>query len=122
MGSLTLFIILVVLYVILNVLDGHSTYLVISKTSHTNERNPIARFIFKKIGPLAGVIVIKSLIVPLVFLMFYFFSFKSLQMNIILLVANVLYLLTVINNYNVLKKVKNWQRISEEFSIDIDDD
>jgi hypothetical protein len=122
MESSLLFGILIVLYIILNVLDGYTTYKVISRTSYHNERNPIARFIFKKIGVIGGVIAIKSLMIPIIALMIYYYSFKNYTMNLILVFADVLYSYAVINNFNVYKRVKLHEEIRLSFQLDSDDD
>lgn len=114
MGSNTLFLIMVALFVILNILDGHSTYKVVSKTSFKNEKNPIARLIFKLLGPLAGIIILKSILIPIIFLMFYYFSFRKVEMNIILVLANFFYLSVVIHNYNVVKKLNYYATLTEK--------
>jgi uncharacterized protein YacL len=114
MESMTFFFILLVLFIILNLLDGHSTYKVVSKTNVNNERNPAARFIFRIFGPVAGIIILKSILVPLVFLMFFYFSFRRIEMNIVLIVANFFYLSVVIHNYNVVKKINYYAQLPEK--------
>jgi len=113
MDSDTLFYCLVTIFVILNFFDGHSTYKVISKTSIRNEKNPLARLIFKLFGPVAGIIVLKSILIPIIFLMFYYFSFKNIEMNIILILANFFYLSIVVHNYNVVKKINYYAQLSD---------
>ena len=115
MSSETLFISMVGLFILLNIFDGHSTYLVIKKTSIRNERNPAARFIFKLFGPVRGIIILKCILIPLVFLMFYYFSFRNAQMNIILILANFFYLSVVIHNYNVVKKLSFYAQLSDTY-------
>ncbi len=112
MSSDTLFYTMVVLFVILNVFDGHSTHKVIKKTSIRNERNPVARLVFKLMGPTMGIIILKSILIPIIFLMFYYFSFRNIEMNIILILANFFYLSVVIHNYNVVKRVNYYARLS----------
>ncbi|MDY0152150.1 MAG: DUF5658 family protein [Candidatus Cloacimonas sp.] len=36
-------------FLVLNVLDGHSTYLVLKPNHFSRERNPIARWVFRKL-------------------------------------------------------------------------
>ena len=113
MSSDTLFFSMVGLFILLNLFDGHSTYLVVKKTSIKNERNPVARFIFKIFGPAIGIITLKCILIPLVFLMFYYFSFRNTEMNIILILANFFYLSVVIHNYNVVRKLNYYAQISD---------
>ena len=115
MGSDILFFALLIIFVILNYFDGHSTYMVVTKTSIKSEKNPVARLIFKIFGPLAGIIILKSILIPIIFLMFYYFSFRNVEMNIILLFANIFYLAVVIHNYRVVKKIDYYARLSESF-------
>ncbi len=116
--SMLFFIVLVAVFTVLNILDGHSTYLVVSKTNANNEKNPIARIIFRILGPLVGIIVLKSILIPIVFLMFYYFRLNPGQMNLILILANIFYLLVVIHNYNVVKRIKANLLLMNELGID----
>ncbi len=122
MDSNILFLFMVAIFIILNIFDAHSTYKVISKTNISNEKNPVARFIFKIIGPVAGIIILKSILIPIVFLMFYYFSFRRIEMNIILIFANFFYLSVVIHNYNVVKKLNYYARFSEVDDEEEEDD
>jgi hypothetical protein len=118
MNSYSLFITLLFLFAVLNVLDGHSTFKVIKNTSINNEKNPVARFIFKRLGSLAGIIVLKSILIPLILLMLYYFSFQQVELNVILILANFFYLSVVIHNYNVVKRVKEHKKVMAETGID----
>lgn len=96
---------LIIIFIILNILDGHSTLKVISKTSIKSEKNPVARFLFKLVGPLTGIICLKSILIPVIILMMYYFYYKLLDMIIILIIANFFYLAVVIHNYKVFNRI-----------------
>ena len=113
----TFFHTLIAVFIILNILDAHSTLKVIAITSYRSEKNPVARFLFKLIGPLAGVIVLKSILIPVIFLMFYYFSFQRKDITIVLSIASILYLLIVIHNYSVVKKIKKHGLLMDEMDI-----
>lgn len=112
-----LVIILAVIFSFLNILDGHSTYLVVSNSSLKNEKNPIARFIFRKIGLKPGIISIKSLSILVVVFALIFYKSLISELLISLSIADVLYTLVVINNYKVYKKVKKRKELNQELLI-----
>jgi len=116
-----LFYLMIVIFVLLNVLDAHSTLKVISRTSYKNERNPVARLLFKLLGPLSGVIILKLIIIPVIFLMFYLFTFGTYDMNIVLVIANVFYLAVVFHNYNVVRRIDKFRSKLDEYDLPDDD-
>lgn len=120
MSSAMLFYLLIVVFVLLNVLDAHSTLKVISRTSYRNEKNPVARLLFKLLGPVAGVIILKAILVPVIFLMFYLFHFSTFDMNLVLGIANVFYLAVVLHNYNVVRRIDKFRQKLDEYE-DTDD-
>lgn len=120
MSSEVLFIVLLIAFIILNVFDAHSTLKVIGKTNYRSEKNPIARLLFKIVGAKIGVILLKCILIPVIFLMFYYFTFKKTEMNIVLGIANIFYLLVVIHNYRVFNRLKRHEIIMKE--LDINDD
>ena len=116
--SALLFLALLVIFLFLNLLDGHSTYSVIKTAGVNSEKNPLARYLFKKIGTIKGIFVIKSILIPVILLMFYLFSFKKTEINVILAIANIFYLTIVIHNYNVVKRVKRYNLMMSDLSVD----
>ncbi|MEA1971779.1 MAG: DUF5658 family protein [Candidatus Cloacimonadota bacterium] len=93
-------------FIILNVLDAHSTFLVVSISDCRSERNPIARYFFKKFGIIRGIIVLKGVILFIIPLMVWVFVTDSYKINLTLTIANFLYSLVVLNNYRIYKKIK----------------
>ncbi len=100
--------VLSVIFVILNILDGHSTYIVLRPDHFKRERNPIARWIFRKLSVLRGIIIWKSvLLIALLVLIFTQYLDEPYFLNIILIIANLFFTWVVIHNYSVYKKLKN---------------
>ncbi len=105
--SFFLFISALIFFLFLNVLDGHSTYLVVRRSSLRSERNPFARWVFSKLGLLKGIFALKGIIVLLLPLMFWVYKEEPKDINLVLIVANTAYSAVVINNYrNFLKIMK----------------
>lgn len=109
------FIILLVIFLILNGFDIDSTIRVVRLSSMRSEKNPVARFIFRKFGLIKGVIILKSIIIFLIPLMIWVFFTDAYGINLTLLIADIFYMIVVINNYWNYKKVKkikgvfNWR-------------
>jgi hypothetical protein len=101
--------ILSVIFVILNILDGHSTYIVLRPNHYAREKNPVAKWVFRKLGILRGIIIWKTLLLSaLIYLMFTQYLTEPYMLNIILLVANVFFLWVVVHNYRVHRKLKTY--------------
>ncbi|HNX00796.1 MAG TPA: DUF5658 family protein [Candidatus Cloacimonadota bacterium] len=99
--------ILAVVFVILNILDGHSTYIVLRPNHYARERNPIAKWVFKKLGILPGIIIWKTLLLAvMIYLIFTQYMEEAYLLNIILLVANGFFTWVVIHNYKVYRRLK----------------
>ncbi len=107
---LTLF--LAAIFLVLNALDGHSTYLVIRPAHYERERNPLARFIFRKLKVPAGIIIFKTLILAIVIpAIAYYAAWDALTINIVMLVADLLFLWVVHHNYRIFRRQisRNWE-------------
>jgi len=101
-----LIIFLLIILIILNILDGISTFLVIRKSSIRAEKNPLARFVFRKMGVTKGIIAIKSIIIPLLVLLLYDIKHDPDEVITALFIADLIYSYTVVNNYRVHHKLK----------------
>lgn len=96
-------------FVVLNILDGHSTYLVMKPCFFYRERNPVARFIFKKLGIPRGIIIFKALLLAMLAPAIGFYAaYETLTLSIVLLVADLLFLYVVIHNYRVWRRLQNY--------------
>jgi hypothetical protein len=91
------------LFLILNILDAHSTWLVLRPDNYHRERNPIARWVFKKLMLPMGIVLFKaSILGPLSIFIMYWWN-EAFTINLALLIGNLLYLYVVIHNYKVQK-------------------
>jgi len=105
--SRVLTLILGLIFLILNVLDAHSTYLVLFPSYFYRERNPIARWIFRKLGLLRGILVFKAiLMLILAGCVGYYAAYDPLTINIVLLVASLLFAWVVWHNYRIWRRYR----------------
>lgn len=106
------------LFVVLNILDGHSTWKVVKPNHFNRERNPVARWIFCKLGLPRGIVIFKAVLMSVLGGAFAVYAQKETRsLNIILGVANLVFLAVVIHNYRVYKRIiapqeKLWRTIS----------
>lgn len=104
-----LLIALFVIFTLLNILDGHSTWQVIKPNHFHRERNPLARWIFRKLGIPRGIVIFKVILLLILAGAFYIYSRSDvLTLNIVLLVANTVFLLVVVHNYQVSRRLHRW--------------
>jgi hypothetical protein len=97
-------------FVVLNILDGHSTYQVLKPYHYQRERNPIARWIFRKLSIPNGIIIFKAVLLAILIpAMAYYAAHDPFTINIVLLVSNILFLIVVMHNYKVYRKVRKWE-------------
>jgi hypothetical protein len=101
-----IYVIILLSLAILNILDGYSTYLVVKNGSLKNEKNPIARLIFKKMGLSKGIILAKSIILISLFVYYNLYKTSDIVTIISLSAMNILYMLVVINNYKIYFSIK----------------
>jgi len=100
--SPALTLILSIIFLLLNILDGHSTYLVVKPDKYQREKNPLARWVFKKLKIPAGIIIFKTvLIAVLILAIAYYAAWEPLTVNIALLIADLLFLFVVLHNYRL---------------------
>lgn len=104
---------LLILLAILNIIDAILTWKVIKLGSIRNERNPLARWIFKKIGPIPGMIILKG--IALIIIAYVIICYKKFLPDIhsFAIILNAFYLYIVINNIIVLKKMKSIYDINQ---------
>ncbi len=99
-------IVLLFFFLLLNLLDAHSTWLVIKPYHFSREKNIIARYFFKKFGLIRGIILFKTilLLVFLAIIVFYVLP-EYLTLNISILIGNVIFIFVVLNNYRIYRKI-----------------
>ncbi len=106
LSSNILCLLLSCIFLVLNILDGHSTYLVIRPHHYAREKNPVARWVFRKLGIPRGIIIFKTiLLVILIPAISYYAAWDAFTINITLLVADLLFLLVVLHNYRVHRRM-----------------
>ena len=107
--SLPLLMGLALLFLILNVLDGHSTWLVLKPNHYRRERNPVARWIFRKLGLPRGIVIFKAVLLAILGAAFFVYArADAFVLNVLLLVANTVFLIVVIHNYRISRRIRRW--------------
>jgi len=105
---LTLQIFLYFILVVLNVLDGVSTWKVVRPKHLYRERNPVARWIFAKLGLLPGILVAEFLWISTITLVVLLLGSLPVWGYIVLAL---LFIGIVIFTWIVLNNFKNWRGI-----------
>ncbi|MBW6513839.1 MAG: hypothetical protein K0B87_03680 [Candidatus Syntrophosphaera sp.] len=102
-----LLIVLFVIFILLNILDGHSTWMVIKPNHFRRERNPVARWIFRKLGIPRGIVIFKVVLLAILAVAFAIYArHETFLPSVILLVANLVFLLVVIHNYRIHRRIR----------------
>lgn len=102
-------LILTAVFLLLNILDAHSTWLVVRKDNYHRERNPVARWIFRKLKLPRGIILFKTFLLSGLMIAFgYYAAWDAFTLNIILVVANLVFLLVVLNNYRIARRLRRY--------------
>ncbi len=109
LDGIPLLIIFFGIFVILNVLDGHSTWLVLKPNHYRRERNPVARWIFRKLGLPRGIVIFKAVLLAILGGAFFVYAkADAFVLNVLLLVANTVFLIVVIHNYRISRRIRRW--------------
>ncbi len=104
--SLWLYLVALGLFLALNVLDVHSTWLVVTWSSIHSERNPIARWLLKKLGVLPGLLALKGVILLILPLILLWHDDAPLEITLVLLLSDAAYALVVANNYRIHRRLR----------------
>ena len=95
-------------FLVLNVLDGHSTWKVVTPDHYYREKNPLARWVLRKFGALRGIVLFKAVLLLILGGILTVYGKKETRsLNAMFGVANLLFLGVVINNYRVHKKINS---------------
>ena len=115
--SLLLLSVLSLIFFILNILDGHSTYRVVSLGSYKNEKNPIARYVIKKWGAFKGILIIKSISLIAVFsMLFKYGKVITRDFNIIMFITDIFYTWVVVHNYrNLFRMIDRQEKFLKKY-------
>ncbi len=96
-----------IVFLLLNVLDGHSTYLVLKPNHYTREKNPIARWVFRKLQIPRGIVIFKVILMSiLIVAIAYYAAWDPFTINIAMLIANLLFVVVVLHNYHVARRLR----------------
>jgi len=104
-----IFITLFIVFIILNYFDATTTLFVCKHLGIQSEKNPIAKILMKKFGLNKGIILLKSVIILIIPLIIIAYLNNPIAINIVLILLNICYLLIVINNKRICKRIKNNQ-------------
>lgn len=107
------------LFLLLNILDGHSTWLVLKPDNYSRERNPIARWVFRKLHIPGAIIIYKAAILGFLGVFISYWWMEALTINIALLIGNILFILVVLHNYKVSRCYKKHQVSLAKYLSDI---
>lgn len=115
--SVQLSFVLLPVFIVLNILDGHSTYQVLKPNHFEREKNPVARWVFRKLHIPTGIILFKAILLSILIpCILYYVACDPLIINIVLLSSNLLFLLVVIHNYRVFSRIRTMRGIYNENS------
>jgi hypothetical protein len=104
--SKPLFWVLLSTFTVLNWLDAHSTYLVMRPHYYYRERNPVARWCFRKLGIPRGIIIFKAILLCVLIPAMIFYAGEDVfTINIVLLVSSLVFMLVVAHNYRVYRRI-----------------
>ncbi|PKN72793.1 MAG: hypothetical protein CVU50_05560 [Candidatus Cloacimonetes bacterium HGW-Cloacimonetes-3] len=99
-------LVLTCVFLLLNILDGHSTYLVLKPNHYEREKNPIARWVFRKLQIPRGIVIFKVILMSiLIVAIAYYAAWDPFTINIAMLIANLLFTLVVLHNYRIAKRL-----------------
>ena len=90
-----------ILFLLLNVLDGISTWLVMKPNHYDRERNPIARWFFRKLQAPFSIMLFKVIILSGLGVFIAYWWKEALTINIGLLIGNLLFFFVVKHNFYV---------------------
>ena len=110
LNSTLLLVVLAVIFLLLNVLDAHSTWLVIKPHHFYREKNPIARWVFRKLGIPHGIVIFKAGLLSILILAGAFYgAWDAFTLNIVLITADLLFTYVVVHNYRLYFRLRRWQ-------------
>ncbi|MDD4309896.1 MAG: DUF5658 family protein [Candidatus Cloacimonetes bacterium] len=98
-------LLLTIIFLAFNVLDGHSTYLVLKPNHYRREKNPVARWVFTWLGIPRGIIIFKTVLMSvLIIAIGYYAAWDPFVLNITMTLADVMFILVVLHNYRIARK------------------
>ncbi|MCD4651122.1 MAG: DUF5658 family protein [Candidatus Cloacimonetes bacterium] len=97
--------VLLILLCLLNGLDAHSTWLVVSRSSIQAEKNPLARWMFRRFGFLPGILILKGFVGIVLLLMYFPLKLATREIIMVLSIGCGIYSVVVLNNYRIYRKI-----------------
>jgi hypothetical protein len=101
-------------FFILNILDGISTWLVLKPDHYERERNPIARWVFRKLKLPYAIIFFKALLLSFMGVFIAYNWKEALTINTGLLFGNLLFIFVVRHNFRVHNRYLQYERQLEK--------
>ncbi|HOV16491.1 MAG TPA: DUF5658 family protein [Candidatus Cloacimonadota bacterium] len=101
-------------FLLLNILDGYTTWLVMKPDHYERERNPIARYVFKKLKAPFSIVIFKAVLLSLLGIFIYNWREEAFTLNIALIVGNLLYFGVVLHNNKVHKRYAQREKLLSE--------
>lgn len=99
------------IYALLNILDGISTWLVLKPDHFERERNPLARWIFIRLGIPRGIVITETGILGILSPVIFFLATKHLALvNFVLILAIIIFIWVVGDNFYQTSKLRNRKR------------
>jgi len=103
-----IFLSLYALLTLLNLLDGYTTWHVLKPDKYHREVNPLARWIFRKLGLMNGIIVAETLWISFYTLLLAFLAGFGLLVPLILLLLGIAVFSWVVwDGLRLMRKLKN---------------
>jgi hypothetical protein len=97
---------LTIVFLLLNVLDAHSTYQVLKPNHYEREKNPVARWVFRKLQIPRGIVIFKVILMSiLIVAISYYAAWDPFTINIAMLIADVLFVVVVLHNYRIARRL-----------------
>lgn len=102
-----LFIALYIVYFILNVFDGITTWIILKPDHFNREMNPVARWIFIKLGIPRGIIIteagVLAILTPLIF---WLAAVNLVLVKILLGIAVLIFIWVVADGFRIINRMK----------------
>lgn len=103
-----LLVLLYILLTLLNLLDGYTTWQVLKPDNYHREVNPLARWLFRRLGLMNGIIVAETLWISFYTLLLAFLGTLSLLYPLLLLLLGILVFGWVVwDGFRLMRKLNN---------------
>ncbi len=94
-------------FIVLNILDAHSTWLVVKPYNYHREKNPVARYVFRKLGIGRGIIIFKVVLLTFFSGVIFFYVVPDWEtVNVSMIIGDLLFTFVVTNNYRIYRKLR----------------